>query len=128
MIKRFFTCTLEENEGKKGLRFLNKSLADKMNARKQGESFDHISSFRRQLVEGHVNIHGEPVAVFLVATGGLDGGSYLRKLERLVRRFKPFLPGTADNVWLDVQDDVVLTLSKQNQQAVVSIFESISRR
>ena len=127
MVKqRFFPCTLEGSEGKRYLRFFENSLAGKENAERQGESFYFISSFRRQLVEGSIRIHGKPVEAFLVATSGLDSKSYLKKLAK---RFQRFLPeATVNTIWLDVKDHVALTLIKKNQQDVVLICESMSRR
>lgn len=118
---RFFPCTLEEDERGKRICF-NRV----MDPRIQSQSFDRIVSFKRQLVEGPIRIHRKEMMVYLVTTSSLDGRLYL---EKLVKRFQPFLSeAIANTVWLDVKNDVFLTLTKIDQQAVDSVFEGVSRR
>jgi len=95
-----------------------------VNREVQDRSLDRIISNGMKLGSGCINIDGRKVVVYMVITNTFDCHLYLRRLTR--SKFS-LLETTTNDVWLDVKYDVLLTLTENNQQAVVSVLESIGR-
>ncbi len=103
------------------LRYLNTAGFKKG---EQDKSISRILSKGIRPVSGCIKVRGREILVFMVvATDVSNWQPYLQKLART----KQFLRGTSVDVWLDVRNDTLWTLSEDNQKILLSILQNIKK-
>lgn len=115
---------------------------------RQSESLERIFAAGMALDCVNVNIGGKEIPVYMVASSGFSFAEYQPYLQQLAEgklqlqesaRFDDFVRVRAGiptvlgcssgiNVWFDFKNDVLWTLTEENQRALVAVLDVIKKR